>query len=195
MKKAQISAEFLVILGVVLLVALVAVGLAMFFTESSWQISQSEIAAYWATQAHPIRVIEMQGYYYASFPNSGEVAVLLENVDSKPITIKSFVIEPYGTETTFTVYAAHSSDGGTGGITSYGTAGAGSLNGLDVDLAPSERKAFYLRTAVACSDSGTTDQANSDKFYNDFTIYYDTPYFPNLSFKGIKPITSKCTPS
>ncbi|MFA5108628.1 MAG: hypothetical protein WC492_03805 [Candidatus Micrarchaeia archaeon] len=193
--KGQLSAEFLIILGVVLLVALVAVSLSIFFTQSSQDISQTESSAYWSTQAQPVRIVDMEGYYYASTPSSGEISLLLENIDSKPITIKSFVLEPYGSETTFNVYSNHSSAGSTTGLTLYGTAGASALTGLSITLAPSERKSVYLRTAVACSDTTTTVRTSTSKYYNDFTIYYDTPYFSGLSFKGLRPISGRCNPN
>ena len=193
--KGQLSAEFLIILGVVLLVALVAVSLSIFFTQSSQDISQTESEAYWSTQAQPIRIVDMEGYYYAATPSSGEISLLLENLDSKPITIKSFVLEPYGSEATFNVYANHSTAGSTIGLTSYGTAGTGSLSGLSITLAPSERKAVYMRTEVACSSTTTTVRTSTSKYYNDLTIYYNTPYFSGLSFKGLRPISGRCNPN
>lgn len=185
--KGQLSVEFLVILGVIMVVALVAIGLTLFFTQSSWEVSQSEINAYWSTQAAPIRVVEMKGYFYSSSPSIGELALILENVDSKPITIKSLVLSP--AESSYSVYSAR---GGTG--TLLGTSGSGALSGLDIELAPSERATVYIRTASLCTTGTAYTLANSESFRSDFTIYYDTPYFTGLSFEGAKPVAGKCNP-
>ncbi|PIT84448.1 hypothetical protein COU37_03590 [Candidatus Micrarchaeota archaeon CG10_big_fil_rev_8_21_14_0_10_45_29] len=190
--KGQISAEYLMILGVVMLVALVAIGLTIFFTQGAWDISQSEISSYWATQAHPIRVTEMEGYYYGTSLN-GEIALVLENVDTKVITIKNFIIEPYGVTETFGVYDAHHSTGA--GVTgnSLGTAGVSQTLSTTIVLAPGEKEEVYLRPTMACSDSGE-GRADTEKFYNELTIVYDTPYFEDISFKGAKPIGGRCNP-
>ena len=190
-KKAQISSEFLVILGVVLVVALVAVGLTLLFSQTSQDITENEARAYWSSQAQPLRIVEYEGFYYSSVPATGELGLLVENVDSKPITIRSFVLEPYDSETSFSVYANHSTSGGTGGLTLLGTSGSAALTGLDIELAPSEKVSFYLRSQTLCSTSGE-GRANNYSFENDLTIYYDTPYFSGLSFKGVKPVRGKC---
>lgn len=190
-KKGQISAEFLVILGVILVVAMVAVGLTLLFSQSSRDIAENESRAYWASQPQPLRILEYEGFYYSGVPANGEIALLLENVDSKPITIKGFVLEPYDSETSFNVYSSHSTDGSTNPSTLIGTSGFAAKDGLTVELAPSERYTFYLRPQVACSTS-EDGRANTEFFENELTIYYDTPYFSGLSFKGVKNIVGRC---
>jgi uncharacterized membrane protein len=192
-KKAQISVEFLVIMGIILLIALVVIAIVTFFIQSSSELNQSQIEFYWSTQASPIRIVQMQGYYYNSYPNLGEIALVLENKDSKPITIKSFVLEPYDSEYTFSVYANHSTTGSSSGLTLYGQAGPNNLNGLDILINPGEKVAVYLRTTLACSNSSATDYTSPEKFLNYLTIYYQTPYFSDLSFKGLKPIAGRCS--
>ncbi|MEM4137589.1 MAG: hypothetical protein QXH71_02410 [Candidatus Anstonellaceae archaeon] len=191
--KAQLSAEFLVILAVVLLISLVVISISLFFVQSSSEINQKQLEVYWSAEAAPFRIIQMQGYFYSSYPTLGEIALLLENVDSKPITIRNFVLEPYGSETVFYVYANHSTSGSSSGLTLYGTAGPGTSNGLNISFFPGEKKAVYLRTSVACSNSSITPLTAPDKFLNYLTIYYDTPYFTSLSFRGQKQIGGKCS--
>jgi type II secretory pathway pseudopilin PulG len=193
MKKAQISAEFLAILAIVLVIVLFVIGISVSFMQSGQEINESQLALYWSTQANPIRIVQMQGYYYNSYPNLGELALILENTDVKPIKIRNFVLEPYGSETTFSVYANHSTSGSTSGLTFYGYAGPSQTNSLNIDLAPGEQKPIYIRTGLICSNSSLTDLVNTNKFLAYFTIYYDTPYFTGLNFKGLKPIAGKCS--
>jgi hypothetical protein len=189
--RGQLSVEFLVILGVIMTVALVAIGLTLFFTQSSWEVSQSEINAYWSTQAAPIRVVEMKGYYYSGDPDLGELAMILENVDSKPITIKSLVLSP--AESSYNVYSTHSASGSTG--TLLGTSGSSALTGLDVELAPSEKTTVYIRTASVCTTGTAYTSTTLESFRSNLIIYYDTSYFTGLSFEGAKPVGGKCNPS
>lgn len=194
-KNGQISAEFLIILAIVLIVALVAVGLSSFFLQSSGDVVQSETDTYWATQVRPLRVDQMQGYYYSGAPSSGEIAIVIQNVDSKPLTLRNIVLDAYpvGSDT-FGVYTQHSSDGSTNGG-SVGTAGPSVAYGsqFNYTLKPSEKVAFYLRLAYACADSDPTGGSNN-LFLKNLTLYYDTPYFTQLSFRGIKPIRGRCNP-
>ena len=195
MKKAQISVEFLAILAIVLVIILFVITLSLSFIQAGGEVNESQLALYWSTQANPIRIVQMQGYYYNATPNSGELALILENTDIKPLKIRNFVIEPYGSETTFAVYANHSVSGSSSGLILYGYAGPSQSNGLNIDLAPGEQKPVYIRTGLICSNSGLTDLTNTNKFLAYFTIYYDTPYFVGLNFKGLKPIAGKCSSS
>jgi len=191
-KKGQISSEFLVILGVVLVVAMVAVGLTLLFSQSSRDISENEARAYWASQVQPLRLLEYEGFYYAGAPTLGELALVIENVDSKPITLRSLVLSPYGDETSFIVYSTHSASGalGTELLPSHDS-GPDNLDGLNVELAPSEKLTVYLRTETSCATQRIA-RANTNNFESNLTIYYDTPYFTGLSFEGLKPISGRC---
>lgn len=196
--RAQTTVEYMIILAIVLVIGLIVIGLAMFFSQSSGDVTQSETNAYWASQVRPLRIVDMQGYDYAASPGTGEIALLIENVDSKPITIRGFSTEPYSAANeAYAVCANHSVTGGDSPCpsgTSLGTSGAGAVNGLSVKLAPNERKAFYLRPTSACSNSGA-GEASTDRFRKYLTIYYDTSNFPGLSFRGVKPIAGKCNPA
>ncbi len=196
--RAQTTVEYMIILAIVLVIGLIVIGLAMFFSQSSGDIAQSETNAYWATQVRPLRIVDMQGYYYAGTPGTGEIALSIENVDSKPITILGFMTEPYSVVSeSYAVCANHSvtgSDSPCPGSTSLGTSGAGATQGISVKLAPNERKEFYLRPTTACSNSGS-GEASTDRFRKYLTVYYDTPTFTGLSFKGVKPIAGRCNPA
>ncbi|MFH0927722.1 MAG: hypothetical protein V1822_04035 [Candidatus Micrarchaeota archaeon] len=177
-KKAQLSSEFIVILGVVLIVAMVAIGLTLLFSQASRDITENEARAYWASQPQPLRMPQYEGYYGAT---AGQLAILIENVDTKPITLRGFVIEP---------------GSGSGSITDEDGGELGELGAAGLvnppELAPSEKKIFYIATNLLCTGSGI-GTANADFFENDFTLYYDTPYFTGLSFKGVKSIKGGCS--
>ena len=197
--RAQTTVEYMIILAIVLVIGLVVIGLAMFFSQSSGDVTQSETNAYWASQVRPLSIVDMQGYdYTATSPGRGEIALYLENVDSKPITIRGFATEPYSdVSESYPVCANHSADGTDSPCpdgTSLGTSGEGATQGISVKLAPNERKAFYLRPTSACSNSGA-GEATADRFRKYLTIYYDTPNFPGLSFRGVKEISGKCNPA
>ena len=178
----------MVILAIVLVIGLVVIGLAMFFSQSSGDVTQSETNAYWATQVRPLRIIDMQGYYYGT--GTGEIALMLENVDSKPITVRGFVTEPGVGGENYAVCSTHSCQGGS----NIGTSGLGASNGLSVKLSPGQKMAFYLQPTTACSNSGL-GEASTTRFRKYLTIYYDTPSFTGLSFKGVKQIAGVCNPA
>lgn len=196
--RGQTTVEYLVILATVLVIGLIAVGLSLFYSQTSGDITQAESVAYWSSQVRPLRVYDMQGYAYSNGA-PGEIALVLENLDSKPITVKNFVLEPYpasgsGMNASFN----HSADGSQMSAISPGNgAGPGVLyaNQFSVKLAPSAKQAFYLRTGYLCTNSGQTTGTNNQSFKATLTIYYDTPNFPQLSFKGIKPILGRCNPA
>ncbi len=195
-RSGQATVEYLIILATVLVVALVAIGLSLFFTQSSGDVLQSETNTYWSTQVPPpFRIVQMQGYYYSGNPGSGEIALVIQNVDSKPAYLRNIVLDPYPGSSNMELYGNHSIDGS---VATYdlGTLGPGVAYGSQVNIsfAPSESKAFFIRLPYACSNSGTTSTDATNRFYQNLTFYYDTPYFTQLSFKGIKPIQGRCNP-
>jgi hypothetical protein len=190
-KKGQTTLEYTTILAVVLVIGLIVVGLTLFFSQSSGSVTEAEAEAYWASQARPIRVIGMQGYYYSSMPSSGEIGIVVENIDSKPITITGLLLEPYSDSAEeFSTYANHSTDGSTTTLIGVSTPSS-PLWENGIRLAPNERYSFFIRAATICSTS-TSASASSERFRNYLTIYYNTPDFTGLSFKGLKPIMGKC---
>ncbi len=192
--RAQTTLEYTTILAVVLVIGLIVIGLAMFFSQSSGGMTQTEAETYWASQARPIRVLGMQGYYYAGTPASGEIALSVENIDSKPITIMGLVLEPYTDDAeAFSTYTNHSADGTAGTFWDSSTP-ASPYWSNGVTLSPNERHSFYIRAPTICSNAGTAS-ASTERFKNYLTIHYQTPDFTGLSFRGIKPIMGSCNPS
>lgn len=191
-KRGQGSVEYLMIVAVVLVIALVVIGLSMFFTSTA--PVQEEIDVYWATQVRPLRVIAMQAYYYPSAaPANGEIALTLQNIDSKPIYLRNIVLSPYpnsGNE--LAVYGNHSSNGAAAsGLYGYVGPGYASTPNISIMLAPSEKINIFLRGnstgSYFCSVGN--DEAHYRKT---MSLQYDTPYFQQIIFTGVKPIQGNC---
>ena len=191
--RGQTSMEFTIILAVVLIIGLIVIGLAMYFSMGSSDVSDTEAKTYWATQARPLRISEMAGYYYAapSYQGNGEIALKIENVDTKPITLTGIMMEP--DSGTYDAYSSHSTAGAY--MTIWGTSTTADptwTNGIK--LAPNEQRTIYIRAANLCSNSGVNG-SSTERFKNYVTLYYDTPDFTGLSFRGVKPIKGSCSPS
>ena len=195
--RGQTSVEFAVILAVVLIIGLLVIGLALFFSMGSSDISESDARTYWATQVRPMRISEMAGYHYTAgcdpgpctYP-SGEIALKIENVDSKPITLVGIRMEP--DSGTYKAYKTHSDDGTE--QTLWGTSTTANprwTNGIAI--APGDMTTVYVRAANLCSDAGTNG-ASADRFKNYLTLYYETPDLVGLSFRGTLPIKGPCSP-
>jgi len=188
--------EFTIILAVVLIIGLIVIGLAMFFALGSGDVSDTEAKTYWATQVRPLRISEMAGYYYTTgAPELGEIALRIENVDGKPITLMGIVMEP-DNGYTYEAYRAHSTDGTEGTSWDWSTAADplwDNSNG-GIRLAPNEAVTIYVRSSNLCSNLGSYG-ASTERFKNYVTLYYETPDFTGLSFKGVKPIKGSCSPT
>lgn len=195
LSRGQTSMEFTIILAVVLIIGLIVIGLAMFFALGSGDVSDTEAKAYWATQVRPLRISEMAGYYYSGATSLGEIALKIENIDSKPITLKGIIMEPNSGQQ-YDAYKTHSTDGTTGTLWDYSTAASPTWihQSGGIRLAPNEAVTIYVRSNNLCSDLGS-DGASTERFKNYLTFYYETPDFTGLSFKGVKPIKGSCSPS
>lgn len=194
---AQATVEYMVILAIIMVIALVAIGLSLFYTQTSGDIVQSEIDAYWSTQVRPLRIADMQGYYFSGTPTSGELAFVMQNVGTYPMYLRNFVIEPYPVSAgTFTLYGNHSTDG-SNAIYNLGSGGptVAYANQFNITIQPGEKRSLYLRMPYVC-DTNTqyVGGGQNTRFYKNLTIYYDTPYFKQLSFKGLKPVSGRCNP-
>ncbi len=121
MKKAQVSSEFIVILGVVLVIAMVAIGLTLFFSQSSKDITENEARMYWSSQPRPLRVLDY------SCVNGGDLSLLIENIDSKPINLTGFVVDS-----------------------------TNSVVSPDIEIAPAERIVYLVSGTPFCSGSETS---------------------------------------
>lgn len=189
----QGSVEYLIIIGVVLVIALIVVGLSTFFASSSQDINQTEVDTYWSTQVRPLRLMAMQGHYYgASY--GGEIALLVQNIDSKPVTLRNIIMGP--DVNTISVYSNHSTSGAPAG-TPLGYAGQNykASPNLSIVISPSERVAIYLRVNDTSGSGFCADSFNSRSFRKNLTLQYDTPYFSQNYFAGVKPIQGKCSQS
>ncbi len=188
-KKAQTSVEYLVILGVILVIALIAIGLSIFFGQTQGDAVMQETRTYWSAQAFPIKIMDMQGYTYpdASAGTLGEIGLVLENDDSKPLNITGLALDG---ESTFNVYSTHSVSG------SLGTAISGDSSGINpaygIKLSPGDQYTIYLRPGTACKYSSGNPPTT---FSRNLTITYKSRYFSGITFKGVKPIMGKCNPS
>ncbi|MDE1797997.1 MAG: class III signal peptide-containing protein [Candidatus Micrarchaeota archaeon] len=192
----QTSVEYLMIMAVVLVVALIAIGLSLFFTQSSGDVLQSETVTYWSTQVPPpFRILEMQGYYYSGTPGTGELALVFQNVDTKPAYLRNLVLTP-NDGTNMELWDNHSTSGSSPSCCDLGAIGPGVAYGSqpNITFAPSQKKTLYVRVTYACSNAGTTSTDSTTRFYDNLTIYYDSPYYTQLSFTGIKPIQGRCNP-
>jgi len=192
--RGQTSMEFTIILAVVLIIGLIVIGLAMYFSMGSSDVSDTEAKTYWSTQARPLRISDMAGYFYSgtSYEDNGEIALKIENVDTKPITLTGIMMADTGT---YSAYLVHSSNGALPG-SAWGVSGTGNGQSLTwangIKLAPSQQLTIYIRASNLCSTGGTNG-ASSERFKNYVTLYYNTPDFTGLSFKGVKPIKGSCS--
>ncbi len=82
-KKGQGSTEYLVILAVVLIVALVAVALLGFFPGLATDAQKTQSDAYWTGTATPFKIMEHKG-------TANTLTVVLQNSDSKKLTLITF---------------------------------------------------------------------------------------------------------
>jgi len=196
--RGQTSVEFSVILAVVLIIGLLVVGLGLFFGMGSSDISETDARAYWATQVRPLRISEMAGYHYTdgcdtggcTYP-MGEIALKIENVDSKPITLKGVIMDP--TDNSYYAYKTHSDDGSDQTQWDYSTPGhLRWTNGISIS--PGEQTTIYIRAVNLCSDLGDAG-SSTERFKNYLTLYYETPDLTGLSFRGTLPIKGPCSPS
>jgi hypothetical protein len=116
--RGQGATEYLVLLAVVLIVALVSVALLGFFPgmASDARIAQSQ--SYWRGQARPFAILEN------SCATTGNCTLSIQNMEANgPYTITNFGIN-LGANTTSTVFAAGETKVMTVSIGTTGTAGA-----------------------------------------------------------------------
>ncbi|MFA5105999.1 MAG: hypothetical protein WC506_03500 [Candidatus Micrarchaeia archaeon] len=84
-RKGQGSTEYLVILAVVLIVALVAIALLGFFPGLSTDAQKAQSDSYWQGTAYPFRIVEHKA-------SNGALTVVLQNADSKKLTLTSMTV-------------------------------------------------------------------------------------------------------
>ncbi len=79
-KKGQGSTEYLVILAVVLIVALVAIALLGFFPGLATDAQKTQSDSYWQGVASPFRIVESKA-------TSGTLSIILQNSNSQALTL------------------------------------------------------------------------------------------------------------
>ncbi len=191
-RRAQTTLEYTTILAVVLVIGLIVIGLAMFFGQSAGDVTQTEAQTYWASQAQPLRITAMQGYYYTSASTNGEVALVIENVDSKPITLMGLVFEPnIGSDQLFSAYTNHSVSGAPGTFWGSSSVNSPTWTSGGITIVPNQKLSIFVRATTLCSTSSSAS-ASTERFKNYLTLYYQTRDFTGLSFRGTKPIMGRC---
>ena len=84
-RKGQGSTEYLVILAVVLIVALVAIALLGFFPGLSTDAQKAQSDAYWQGTAYPFRIVESKA-------TNGTLTVILQNANSQKLTLDNMSV-------------------------------------------------------------------------------------------------------
>lgn len=97
--RAQGATEYLVLLAVVLIIALVSIALLGFFPGLATDAKITQSNSYWRGEARPFQILE-----HAISGSSGNINVVLQNVDATgTFTLTSFAVSnaTYNTSTTF----------------------------------------------------------------------------------------------
>ncbi|HQT45139.1 MAG TPA: class III signal peptide-containing protein [Candidatus Micrarchaeota archaeon] len=81
-KKGQGSTEYLVILAVVLIIALVAIAILGFFPGLATDAQKTQSDSYWQGVAYPFRIVESKA-------TAGTLSVILQNANSQALTLNS----------------------------------------------------------------------------------------------------------
>ncbi len=85
-KKGQGSTEYLVILAVVLIIALVAIAILGFFPGLATDAQKTQSDSYWQGVAFPFRIVESKA-------SNGVLSVILQNANSQALTLNSMSVE------------------------------------------------------------------------------------------------------
>ncbi len=99
----QASTEYLVMLGATLVIALVVVGLLLFFPGTSASAAETESLLYWGSQVRPIKIHSAIGYDSCAYGDpcpvgggengSSVYRLVLENSDSGAITLTGVKVD------------------------------------------------------------------------------------------------------
>ncbi|MEM4554458.1 MAG: hypothetical protein QXT25_01240 [Candidatus Anstonellaceae archaeon] len=163
--KAQTSAEYLIILGVVLLIALGVIYLLGFFPLVGKEADITESQIYWRSTVKPINVIDIKntGGYLCGIPNSEGYVMVLYNSAPEPIYLKSIRIN--NVSRTFCTYGAASPSSSIG-------------------ITPGQTLKVNVITDSNCPIDAVRDFS--------LVFNYDTPYLSNKRQAGEKKLALKC---
>ena len=198
----QGATEYLVLLAVVLIVALVSVALLGFFPgmASDAQMTQSKI--YWQS-ASPVSVLEVVSKVYAPRTNINLPYIRLRNTGAYPIQITK-VIGGTGRETSTLCgvggniadhfYLAPGEEAEFGYASYYG-GGASGNHGLDVYLDAGGSGTCALRAAISICENSTTSPGtlNIPNFGFEYITYIEGSQITKREV-GTKPLIVKCLP-
>lgn len=127
---AQSSVEFMLMLGVLLVIALVIVSLLSIYTPATSDPRIIASQSYWASNAHPLQVrdFSLDFYVYAA-QTAGNLTLVIKNPASQDVTLRQILITPGNFSSVF--YANGSS--------------AGTVNSLSVLFTPSEEATLIVQ--------------------------------------------------
>ena len=101
--RGQASAEYLVVLGATLVIAMVVVGILLFFPGTSGSAAEAESLLYWSSQVRPIKIHSAMGYDWCAYgtpcfvggleDGSSIYRLVLENSDSSAITLTGVKVD------------------------------------------------------------------------------------------------------
>ena len=127
---AQSSAEFMLLLGVLLIIALVVISL---LTATTPSISDARVRAsqsYWASDAHPLQVRGFSlDFYTHPAETDGNLTLVIKNPTNQDITIRQITITPGNFS------SVYYTDGSSAGL----------ANSLSILLTPSEETTLIVQ--------------------------------------------------
>ncbi|MCX8175518.1 MAG: hypothetical protein N3E51_04925 [Candidatus Micrarchaeota archaeon] len=174
--KGQGATEYLVLLAVVLVIALVVIALLLFFPGMSGPVSESESKIYWTGTAKPFRVHEAEympvGTRGICCPYSYGVGFqfVLENSDPDIITLTGVNID--GVSRQFCAHGEYAP-------------------GSSIFFGPAEKKSVDVR--VQCGEGPVPDYCTRGQEVNVELIFnYNTRYMQNVTQKGTKKFAFRC---
>lgn len=209
--RAQGATEYLVLLAVVLIIALVSIALLGFYPSLSTDAQVTQSQAYWSGEASPFRITEFthtkagtDGICTGGSPTH-LYELIIENKGTGTYTINAINVSFDGT----TYYGApgNATEGGlcnSAASVKYGLNGAGDYDGHSsappFTLAPGEKVHAYIDSAEATAkcQEGVFSGGNFTGYYTktvaaDINITYETEYRTNTTQYGAKKYYFKCS--
>jgi archaellum component FlaG (FlaF/FlaG flagellin family) len=169
-KKGQGATEYLVLLAVVLIVAMVAIALLGYFPGIAGDSMRTQADAYWKS-TRPFSIVE-----HAQISNSPNMTLVLQNVDSLQQEITNISITGSGVTGEANVFLASGSNG---------------------FFSPGEKKKVTIELHPANGDEWEADEPmgciSGNNYEYQLLIIYNSPTITKLQQSGEKPIIGKCS--
>ena len=96
--KGQGATEYLVLLAVVLVVAMVAIALLLFFPEMTYDAKARESTAYWSGAAHPFAVLD-----HSESSSANNITLVIQNTEAEQKQLTTIDIGGSGVSGTLNV--------------------------------------------------------------------------------------------